>query len=344
LIVNPGAEILPLVGNGWTQTIINPLITPDVNWNGWTGSNASLGERAPYSGTYHFYAGDNSNDNYYLDQIVNVSAYASSIDAGTASFTFTYWYRGYNSFNDRAIVYLDYCDASLTSLSLYNSGTINNGSWTQRSDTRVAPIGTRSIRVRLFSLKESGSAADAYFDDLSLTTTATLPVNLSNFYAKPSSNSIQINWITFCEKDNDYFTLEKSTDGTNWDFLAKQKGSLLCITPRSYSATDANPTVGTNYYRLSQTDIDGTKTYFKVISCNFKTVQNSLQIYPNPSEQGDELVISSELVNPSINIIGQSGELIYSGPSDKINQLNLPAGVYFFSNTESNNFQKVIIK
>jgi len=47
-----------------------------------------------------------------------------------------------------------------------------------------------------------------------------LPIELLSFTAECKEQNIVLKWITLTEKNNIYFTIEKSFDGINWKILA----------------------------------------------------------------------------------------------------------------------------
>lgn len=96
-----------------------------------------------------------------------------------------------------------------------------------------------------------------------------LPVELlefmANYQAPTKSNLVQ--WETASERENDHFTLERSTDGSNWMIINQQAGSENSVIPIEYVFEDFGyaPNV-INYYRLSQTDYNGTVEMFDMIA------------------------------------------------------------------------------
>ncbi len=89
-----------------------------------------------------------------------------------------------------------------------------------------------------------------------------LPIDLLSFDAKVKSSNVILNWITASEVNNDYFTIERSRDLTNWEVVGMIKGSGTTSIATEYSLTDFSPLKGVSYYRLKQTDFDGSFEYF----------------------------------------------------------------------------------
>ena len=124
-----------------------------------------------------------------------------------------------------------------------------------------------------------------------------LPIELIDFKAILVDNFVQLNWQTASEINNDYFTVEKSINATNWVGIIKINGAGNSNTVLTYSTVDNTPYNGVSYYRLKQTDFDGHFEYSKIRSINLNSVSNNeVQVYPNPT-------------NSQINIVGNKFEL-----------------------------------
>ena len=163
LVTNGGAE--DFIWVGWAQ--VNPLDT-------WKNSNPTTDAvRAPHGGSFLFnpYKGQSATTELY--QTISVASNAAAIDAGTASYTFSGWRRGYKNTSpfsadmDRSQIIVEYQDASGNVLYSYDTGSAVFAAWTQNTDTHIAPIGTRIIRIRLISTQVSGTENDGYYDDIS---------------------------------------------------------------------------------------------------------------------------------------------------------------------------------
>lgn len=161
-----------------------------------------------------------------------------------------------------------------------------------------------------------------------------LPISLLSFHVKQQNNvEVLIEWATASEINNDFFTLERSKDGISWDVLTFVNGSGTISQSKYYSATDTDPYSGTSYYRLKQTDFDGTFEYFSPVSIHIeRNTEERFTLYPNPNNgnfridyQGDQDV--------EIRIFDMQGRMIHSKllGARNINSVNLPqlpAGLY----------------
>lgn len=96
-----------------------------------------------------------------------------------------------------------------------------------------------------------------------------LPIKWSYFNGYANNKSVVLNWATNAEINNSYFTIEKSRDGKTFETIATinantKVGSL----ENKYAYTDQQPnTIG--YYRISQTDKDDRRSYYKTIQVKF---------------------------------------------------------------------------
>ncbi len=121
----------------------------------------------------------------------------------------------------------------------------------------------------------------------------TLPINLVRFTAIPENSSVTVKWTTGTEKNNDYFTIQRSSDGNNFKDISRIDGAGNSNSLLNYSYTDDNPLSGTSYYRLKQTDFNNLQTQSEIVSVSLtKTTGNSdFYVFPNPSVQGENINI-----------------------------------------------------
>ncbi len=119
-----------------------------------------------------------------------------------------------------------------------------------------------------------GQATLAKIDEVIITVyyTTPLPIDLIYFRAQNDDKSVNLFWETATEINNDYFTIERSIDGINFEAIANMNGSGNSSTALAYQFTDATPLSGTSYYRLKQTDYDGQSETFNIVVIDHKEV------------------------------------------------------------------------
>ncbi len=169
-------------------------------------------------------------------------------------------------------------------------------------------------------------------DGFSVTTVSNipLPIALVSFDAEVKDNMVYLRWETSSEFENDFFLVERSHDGKTFEALTKVEGAGTSTTPLKYTVRDANPYHGTSYYRLSQTDYDGSVEYYKVLIVKVETFAEITKLYPNPVDK-DELLhvdyFAEEDGKVKISVIDPAG---HSSDSEMV---DVKAGVNLFEFT-----------
>lgn len=133
------------------------------------------------------------------------------------------------------------------------------------------------------------------------TTNNPLPVSLLTFNAILNNKQVDLNWTTASELNNDYFTVEKTIDGSNFEFVATVDGAGNSNQKLYYGAIDYNPFEGLSYYRLKQTNFDGGFSYSNLVPIN-RTDDKLISIYPNPSSDGKVVLAVQNNGDPFVTI------------------------------------------
>jgi hypothetical protein len=178
---------------------------------------------------------------------------------------------------------------------------------------------------------------------------STLPVELLSFTGECYNQNIALEWSTATEINNDYFSIERSIDGVNWELVTKVEGAGNSSSIKTYSYIDVWQYMNKSYYRLKQTDFDGefkNSSIIPIEKCGEDIIE--LAIYPNPvieklnlSYEGDK----SQILSTSIyNLMG---EIVYYSEfyQSKIVFENKLNGVYFIhvNTTSKNSIEKFIV-
>jgi hypothetical protein len=116
-------------------------------------------------------------------------------------------------------------------------------------------------------------------------TNSPLPVELAFFSGSLNGGNIDLRWRTETEVNNYGFDIERTKDNSDWLTIGFVDGHGNSNSLKQYNFIDTDiDQSGTYYYRLKQTDNDGTYEYSDVVSVevgmpdNFYLSQN----YPNP--------------------------------------------------------------
>ena len=136
-----------------------------------------------------------------------------------------------------------------------------------------------------------------------------LPVELLSFTARNDGPAVLLEWSTATEKDNAHFTVERSTDGLTFQDLLNLPGAGDSQATLHYHAHDVDPMAGTTYYRLRQTDHNGTASHSNTVAVYRSTATNGLAA----AVVGDRLVriehpcpqATWELLDPLGRVLGR---------------------------------------
>lgn len=162
-----------------------------------------------------------------------------------------------------------------------------------------------------------------------------LPVELLFFKAEVNEGQVAISWATASEINNDYFTVETSTNGKLFHEITRIAGAGNSVDEINYNFIHESPVEGLNYYRLKQTDFDGTFAYSDVVVVSYgKSAGVSLQ--PNIAKEEINIVLQKGYERDvEIQIFNVHGAKVYEGilPADALNRTirisDLNTGHYF---------------
>lgn len=175
-------------------------------------------------------------------------------------------------------------------------------------------------------------------DDFSMTWTTeaqsgptVLPVELVNFVAIPNRNTVELNWVSASEKDNDHFVIERSLNGKEFVSIATIKGKGTTAVRSEYSFEDSAPLAGVSYYRLKQVDTNGSFEYSKTIIVKLEARRNA-SLYPTVTSDKLYLEITGSYQFVSIHdMMGRQvykKDLILNTLNYSLNVNQLKAGNY----------------
>ncbi len=269
-------------------------------------------------------------------------------DAGTSLTTIGYGYWSFTAANSFAggtyTVNLyangfpgitDYTDLHIVRRVSGGSAWTLNGTHSVGTGSNSAPVVNRT---GMTSLGHFGIGSGS---------TNPLPIELVYFNANINDEKqVDLSWATASEINNDYFTVERSSDGLHFTEVLRKQGAGNNTSTIYYKDIDQNPLSGISYYRLKQTDYDGHYSYSKTNSVTNKPKNNEsvlklVSISPNPFSEKFKVgftmkqtgPVEIQLLNSSGNIVEKEVILSYDGPNvfSFQNTERLSPGIYFIN-------------
>jgi hypothetical protein len=141
-----------------------------------------------------------------------------------------------------------------------------------------------------------------------------LPIELVSFGATCEEEGVLLAWSTASELNNDHFTIERSSDVEHWEEVGIVPGAGNSFSLLHYSLVDEAPMSGIAYYRLKQTDLDGTFEHSDMVpaQCAKGNTLNAL-LYPNPTLEDITLEIPGGKDPLSYTVYNAMGAQVGSG-------------------------------
>lgn len=151
-------------------------------------------------------------------------------------------------------------------------------------------------------------------------------------------HTILLQWEVDSINDGDYFVIEHSNDGSHYETVSALKGDSGTL---KYVLTDNAPFSGSNFYRITHAEKDGTLHFSKTIEVALSKTA-AFRFYPNPVDKS--LII--QIDHPAdIQIVSALGAILISKQVQPglqvINVSSLEKGNYFLRvlDKQNNNSQ-----
>lgn len=195
--------------------------------------------------------------------------------------------------------------------------------------------------LRLVGIEGAGNPFAGCYPDADMMLSFTLfPVVWADVNAVQENEGVEVNWSTASETNNDYFEIERSADGESFTPLARIPATGNTTTLTRYAYQDVNAPAGRNFYRISQTDLDGKTSSSDIVQLEVVTTESLewIGISPNPF-RGE---LRTEFVAPkngtaTIRLTDMQGRTVFElsqevTPGQNTANLNcseLESGLYF---------------
>lgn len=137
------------------------------------------------------------------------------------------------------------------------------------------------------SFASTGGAATSYWNNGDCSPSIDiLPIELMYFTGERKDNNVLLKWQTLSEIENDYFTVERTVNGSDFSIVGFVDGAGTSNEPLDYQLTDfESPDEATIYYRLKQTDYNGDYSFSSLVAVSQDSPEdifwtgNSISVY-----------------------------------------------------------------
>ncbi|MBS1599196.1 MAG: T9SS type A sorting domain-containing protein [Bacteroidetes bacterium] len=208
---------------------------------------------------------------------------------------------------------LNVYDASLISIKNKNNSYFNWGSY--NAATTGSSYSTTSFTATCGGSGQHACSTPNVYGCATLNAAGAsacslLPVSINDFTAEYISNHVELVWSTSEEINFDHFSIERSTDGANWQSIGIVY-SKYSSTGNTYDFSDGAYLDNTAYYRLQIVDKDGRTSYTKIISIDAGTTASLVSIYPNPVTNLTFNIKLSSADATVVNVFTMDGRLLF---------------------------------
>jgi len=307
---------------------------------------------------------DGANYNVYITQNLGAGIIGTTKGAGNDTFTFAYAFYGQPSLS------ISFFTPSLTgdSTGVTNPGVnvgpafgsqfaigyLSGGSpYACVSSTALCGIPHTDVKqvaftlselpdsIRLFGMEGTGNPLAGCYPDADMLVDFTiLPVIWNDLAGRTVENGIQVDWSTSQETNTSHFVVQRSEDGIFFEELGSVTAAGNTTFAQQYSFLDEQPLEGSNFYRITQYDLDGRKSNSSVIEVSYTLDAEEVAwtaIAPNPVEdyasvgftvpQDGEMSIA--VVDLKGSLVLQEDVAVTRGTNIKeIDLSTAPAGMY----------------
>ncbi|MBK7945563.1 MAG: T9SS type A sorting domain-containing protein [Flavobacteriales bacterium] len=158
-----------------------------------------------------------------------------------------------------------------------------------------------------------------------------LPVELLGFTALAKGDAVELEWITASERNSDHFTVQRSSDGIRFDDVLRVNAAGNSQVLLRYNARDEQPFRGVSYYRLRQTDADGSTELSEVAAVRFDR-SVGVSVFPNPASDRVHVMLDDLDASSMLELHDGTGRLVLrerlSNGRASFDVAMLPRGAY----------------
>ena len=324
-LISRGWTLLNIDGGGTTSWFQgNTAVFPPFEGAGYSGQN--------YNGANGFYI-----DQWMISPLIEVSA----------GDTISFYHRApdANPYDDSLYVRLSTTGGTTPGDFDVNYGRflVSEAGWAKWEGV-IAQAGNIRFAIH-YQIYDGGPAGNQSnyigIDKVEVTGSCIVPVELTSFSAKPVNGSVNLNWTTATEANNQGFEVQRKSN-SEYQTISFVDGYGTTTNPQNYSFVDNNLQPGHYTYRLKQIDFDGTFSYSTEVEVDFDVPSDFVlsQNYPNPFNPSTKISFSipveSHVTLKIFNLLGEEVINLLNGTVNagyhnvNFDASNLNSGIYFY--------------
>ncbi|HEY4108813.1 T9SS type A sorting domain-containing protein, partial [Puia sp.] len=182
-----------------------------------------------------------------------------------------------------------------------------------------------------------------------------LAVTFLEIKAQASNGAVNLQWNVAYEVSTTGYSIERSTDGANFESIGSVAYRAGDATNNAYQYTDngAQTLGGTLYYRIQELGSDGSTMYSRIVSVNLGTATGKVGVYPNPARNSATVTFpATTATSINLRLFDLKGSQVWSRQYQAHPGMNsvqidciqgLPEGEYFLHWFDKMNSQQVKI-
>lgn len=214
--------------------------------------------------------------------------------------------------------------------------------------TTAGPVSFSVLDGNGFQVVVTDNAGNQFpIDQSDIIACSKVAVDLLSFDGEVKTEGNYLTWATATETDNDYFTLEASRDGVNFEVINITDGAGNSNVAHNYNFMHKEAQNGVTYYRLSTTDFNGQIVHHDVITLTRGEVKFGIvELFPVPAVVDLSIKFTTAGAGAvKANIYSVSGQLVATKDvaaikgmnTIKLDVANFAAGTYYVTLNDGNN-------
>ncbi len=168
----------------------------------------------------------------------------------------------------------------------YETSNLSSPIGTGQTSPILMPSATTS-----YTVVATGACTNAQDAVQAIVNPCVLPVELIEFKTNCEHQSLVLNWSTASEDQNAYFTVQRADERMIFQELARITAAGNSNALTQYAWVDENPQEGMSYYRLFQTDFDGTVKELSTISA-INTCKDEIQFHTTFNKEMNSIQVN----------------------------------------------------